>query len=781
MKFKRENKGFSLVELIVVIAIFSVIGVAVGGFMMAASRSYAVNANELNLQEEAQLVANQMQEMILDTAYGISYQYVVTDDTGTNLIDYMESDAAVLPAGDLSKKDLYIYGKNQYYHLSWDKATGKLYLEEFEKNAAGDYVLVAGMPTNGVLLGEYIADFQVDLSKVSSDRMVGFNIKFKKPASDREYLVTRTVSLRNDVMTNKTANEVYIAVGEEFQPAADNLSVTPNTTIAMWPGDLQQYRVVLTCSRGGVPSQAVSWTIESTDGTELSADTRINNANLLQIGADEKSKQLVLNVSANGYDFENNKEVTLTHAPLYVNMRKITGLTIASDTFTEQVVQGGEYKISVKLEGENLPATVTDAGGIQAYVKSGTGYVTIEQTDVSGLTAFYTVNVSKNAPAGQQFELEFRAAKEGYTHVVETLKMPEVADAAKEILEIKKTDGLTEWLRLGNSKVKVDFKEEKDKKSYTTTTGDWYYKKTELNKDYYIRYKYEFRDAKGNVLKTATSTVGKDTTTASTTLADYLASVSYSDSFNATAKMSEVVPLTSGEVVVTAELLRNKDNVLAVIGTSNAVTYNIPQVTLAYKRAQSAESRTDLVAYVTAANNKKDDDYDDYPSKDNNIANIYVEYKYGFEKGTNPKIDLSKFVIESGSDYGSLTSEASKNMLKVTAKGDVSYSKDNTIVVKHTELNSSFKVVLKKTNISTGTYTYYIPFDNTKWDAVSDIKGYDYVYYINDDIRMVIDVKTKDHSQLSTKGGVVQVYSNKNWQDRRTYIVYSDNYWKSSY
>ena len=133
MKFKCENRGFSLVELIVVIAIFAVVSVAVGGFMMAASRSYAVNANELNLQEEAQLVANQMQEMILDTAYGISYQYVVTDDTGVDLIDYMENDTAVLPEGDLTKKDLYIYGKDQYYHISWDKETEKLYLEEYEK------------------------------------------------------------------------------------------------------------------------------------------------------------------------------------------------------------------------------------------------------------------------------------------------------------------------------------------------------------------------------------------------------------------------------------------------------------------------------------------------------------------------------------------------------------------------------------------------------------------------------------------------------------------------
>ena len=100
MKFKRENKGFSLVELVVVIAIFSVVSVAIGGFLLAAQRSYAVSANELDIQEEAQLVANQLQEMILDTPLGISYQYVVVQEDGTELIDYLTNDASVvLPEG----------------------------------------------------------------------------------------------------------------------------------------------------------------------------------------------------------------------------------------------------------------------------------------------------------------------------------------------------------------------------------------------------------------------------------------------------------------------------------------------------------------------------------------------------------------------------------------------------------------------------------------------------------------------------------------------------------
>ena len=199
MKLNRENKGFSLIELIIVIAIFSVVSVAIGGFLLAAQRSYAVSANELDIQEEAQLVANQLQEMILDTSLGISYQYVVVDAAGTELIDYMTDDAStVLPEGDLAKKELFIYGLNYYYHIYWNKETSELYLVEYEKTGATPQ-LADGMPSTGVVLGEFVTDFDVNLSHVASDKMVSFDVEFKKPGGERAYTVSRNICIRNNI------------------------------------------------------------------------------------------------------------------------------------------------------------------------------------------------------------------------------------------------------------------------------------------------------------------------------------------------------------------------------------------------------------------------------------------------------------------------------------------------------------------------------------------------------------------------------------------------------
>ena len=67
------KKGFTLVEIIVSLAIMTIVAGAVGAFVIAGNNSYMRGNKELTLQEEAKLTANQMIDLIIDVEKGISF------------------------------------------------------------------------------------------------------------------------------------------------------------------------------------------------------------------------------------------------------------------------------------------------------------------------------------------------------------------------------------------------------------------------------------------------------------------------------------------------------------------------------------------------------------------------------------------------------------------------------------------------------------------------------------------------------------------------------------
>ena len=72
------QKGFTLVEIIVSLAIMTIVAGSVGAFIVAGNNSYLRGNKELTLQEEAQLTANQMIDLIIDVEKDILF----LDSTG---------------------------------------------------------------------------------------------------------------------------------------------------------------------------------------------------------------------------------------------------------------------------------------------------------------------------------------------------------------------------------------------------------------------------------------------------------------------------------------------------------------------------------------------------------------------------------------------------------------------------------------------------------------------------------------------------------------------------
>ena len=71
MKRQMDHRGLSLIELIVSIAILSIVVGAIFGFFLFSMRSYNKDSGETNVQSEAQMTVNRLQNQIVNTTTGI--------------------------------------------------------------------------------------------------------------------------------------------------------------------------------------------------------------------------------------------------------------------------------------------------------------------------------------------------------------------------------------------------------------------------------------------------------------------------------------------------------------------------------------------------------------------------------------------------------------------------------------------------------------------------------------------------------------------------------------
>lgn len=181
---KQNNFGFSLVELMIAIAIMGIVSIAVSGFLGTINRNYKRNQTEVDLQYEAQTVMNQLKDLMIDTSKGIS-----VTGTGTDQID------------------IYIYNDTTYSRVCWVKDQHAMYLKNYAFDEEPDTVLDGN---NADIISDYVFEFDVDMSEAGSRRQVAFTMAFMKKAdSTQKYQSSNTITLRNNVMIGKTRQQVY--------------------------------------------------------------------------------------------------------------------------------------------------------------------------------------------------------------------------------------------------------------------------------------------------------------------------------------------------------------------------------------------------------------------------------------------------------------------------------------------------------------------------------------------------------------------------------------------
>lgn len=233
---KLGNKGLSMVELLCAISILGLVSTAVTSVMVVSADSYQRGSSETEVQQEAQLVANQISDLLIDSTAQVTY----AGDTLT-----IEQDTAK-------------------YQVRYDSGEKKLYYSQ----------VIGGTSSGEQLMAENITAFHPDVSNFADTGNVLLNMEFEE--NTQKYPAIFTVTARN-----KDTASSAVAVAQLSIPA--EVILEPK----------QQYNIAYSVSGvSGATAEASIVGATSTSTTLASSPTNFK----VSVGADEMANMFRLKV-----------------------------------------------------------------------------------------------------------------------------------------------------------------------------------------------------------------------------------------------------------------------------------------------------------------------------------------------------------------------------------------------------------------------------------------------------------------------------------------------------
>ena len=331
LRIQQQNSGFSLVELIIAIAILVIVTGAVCSFIIITSRNYANGNNDISVQQEAQLALNQISDVIIDATQSINY--VGYDESNQPIKALKDSEFIFTP----EKKALIVYNtvtpasgegteepstyadpgtpaedtstELHNYMFYWQKSDENLY---FSMADAGGSFPMPG-EADCVLLAENVTEFQVDLSQVEERRVVKLKLNFQ--TGTRKFEMANNITVRNKVVINNA----------DIEPLDKHVRVNikvKEPVVVLEPGETFHFSTPKVTGTN-LLNKAVTWSIDGAvgEGTEM-ADAANG---ILKIGEKETLQHFQVKVTTTAKNDEDNSpaEATVT-----VYVKRVTKVTL---------------------------------------------------------------------------------------------------------------------------------------------------------------------------------------------------------------------------------------------------------------------------------------------------------------------------------------------------------------------------------------------------------------------------------------------------------------------
>lgn len=191
---QQKNGGFTLVEMIVVVAITAVFSAVVLTAVAAGSRLYRSISGSTRVQMDTQELTDSVEKLIVNAGESIYYAYGSGKSPGAPISDDIDGstdgDRTLLLCSIQKNKGG--AGIRVVDVLDWRESEQKLYYSRQEITAAGTSML-----TEPSVYGEGIMEFHVDVSRADSDGIIRFQLITENLGKKLRTL--HTVDLRNPV------------------------------------------------------------------------------------------------------------------------------------------------------------------------------------------------------------------------------------------------------------------------------------------------------------------------------------------------------------------------------------------------------------------------------------------------------------------------------------------------------------------------------------------------------------------------------------------------------
>lgn len=207
MKANSRNKGFTLIEMLVTIALLGLVMTMLTTFVTSSSRQYTRGTREARMQMEAQETMNFIEKLVTDgTADSGCFSFSSGTFTayilkGTTLSKYLIS-------YDQSEKMLR-YTRQDKIYGAYDATAGKPIVEQGSASMNTGWSPVS---RENIPLSKYVSGFSVDLTELASLGMFRVNLEFSLEGA--EYSASRTYNIRNITEINERAKWIN-SLGEE--------------------------------------------------------------------------------------------------------------------------------------------------------------------------------------------------------------------------------------------------------------------------------------------------------------------------------------------------------------------------------------------------------------------------------------------------------------------------------------------------------------------------------------------------------------------------------------